>query len=426
MNVIDHYKWRYATKKFDTKKKISNSNIELIKESISLAPTSYGLQLFKVIIVEKKEIKDDLKKASFNQSQISDASHIFIFCNSTKIVENDIDTYIKNKAAIQNKTISEISGYGDFLKDTLLKKEHNKISTWTANQVYIALSHLMTFCPSLGIDSWPIEGFEASKYNKILKLNNRNLNSTVVAAVGYRSNKDSSQYEKDKKVQWWTIWNSISGFIKKINQIFTLCILGLIWGSSFILMKRGLESYPPLEITLYRIFIVFLVFTPIGIKDFLNFKKTGLILLLSAIIGSVIPYFLFIKAQTKIDSSLNGILNSITPLFTLIFGVILFKQKINLKALSGVLLGLIGASGLIIISNGYNTTFSRDYFYAILPVIGSACYALNINLIKNYLHDIPALKITSWSFIFIGPIAGILLLFYTDFTTHLINDDLII
>ena len=196
MNVIDHYKWRYATKKFDTKKKISDSNIELIKESISLAPTSYGLQLFKVIIVEKKEIKNDLKKASFNQSQISDASHIFVFCNSTKIVENDIDTYIKNKAAIQNKTISEISGYGDFLKDTLLKKEHNKISTWTANQVYIALSHLMTFCPSLGIDSCPIEGFESLKYNEILKLNNRNLNSTVVAAVGYRSNRDSSQYEK--------------------------------------------------------------------------------------------------------------------------------------------------------------------------------------------------------------------------------------
>ena len=211
---------------------------------------------------------------------------------------------------------------------------------------------------------------------------------------------------------------------KKINQIFTLCILGLIWGSSFILMKRGLQSYPPIEITLYRIFIVFLVFAPIGIKDFFKIqKKTGLILLLSAIIGSVIPYFLFIKAQTKIDSSLNGILNSITPLFTLVFGVILFKQKTNLKAISGVLLGLIGASGLIILSNGTNNSLSGDYYYAILPVIGSACYALNINLIKNYLHEIPALKITSWSFIFIGPIAGIILLFYTDFTTHLIYND---
>lgn len=210
---------------------------------------------------------------------------------------------------------------------------------------------------------------------------------------------------------------------KKINQIFTLCILGLIWGSSFILMKRGLQSYPPIEITLYRIFIVFLVFAPIGLKDFFKIpKKTRLVLFLSAIIGSVIPYFLFIKAQTKIDSSLNGILNSITPLFTLVFGVILFKQKTNLKAIFGVFLGLIGASGLIILSKG-NETWSGAYFYAILPVIGSACYALNINLIKNYLHDIPALKITSWSFIFIGPIAGIILIFYTDFTNHLINND---
>ena len=196
MNVIDHYKWRYATKIFDAEKKISEANIELIKDSISLAPTSYGLQLFKVIIVEKKEIKDELKKASFNQSQISDASHIFVFCNSTKIVEDDIDNYIKNKAAVQNKTINEISGYGDFLKDTLLKKEDKMISTWTANQVYIALSHLLTFCPSLGIDSCPIEGFESHKYNDILKLNNRNLNPKVVAAVGYRSNEDLSQYEK--------------------------------------------------------------------------------------------------------------------------------------------------------------------------------------------------------------------------------------
>ena len=210
---------------------------------------------------------------------------------------------------------------------------------------------------------------------------------------------------------------------KKINQIITLIILGLIWGSSFILMKKGLNSYPPIEITLYRIFIVFMVFFPLGIRDFFKIqKKTALILLLSAIIGSVIPYFLFIKAQTKIDSSLNGILNSITPLFTLVFGILLFKEKTNLKAIIGVILGLIGASGLIILSKG-DTPWTGSYLYAILPVIGSSCYALNINLIKNYLKDIPALKITSWSFIFIGPIAGLILFFYTDFTTHLLTKD---
>ena len=212
-------------------------------------------------------------------------------------------------------------------------------------------------------------------------------------------------------------------FSKKINQIFILCILGLIWGSSFILMKKALTTYTPIEITLYRIFVVFLVFFPLGIKSFLKIqKKTGYILLLSAILGSVIPYFLFIKAQTKIDSSLNGILNSITPLFTLLFGVILFKQKTNFRAVIGVVVGLIGATSLIFLSTGGNI-FSSSILYALFPVLGSACYALNINIIKTYLQDIPALKITSWSFIFIGPIAGVLLFFETDFTNNLTNND---
>ena len=212
-------------------------------------------------------------------------------------------------------------------------------------------------------------------------------------------------------------------FSKKINQILILCILGLIWGSSFILMKKALTTYTPIEITLYRIFVVFLVFFPLGIKSFFKIqKKTGYILLLSAIIGSVIPYFLFIKAQTKIDSSLNGILNSITPLFTLLFGVILFKQKTNFRAVIGVVVGLIGATSLIFLSASGNI-FSSSILYALFPVLGSACYALNINIIKTYLQDIPALKITSWSFIFIGPIAGLLLFFETDFTNNLTNND---
>ena len=212
-------------------------------------------------------------------------------------------------------------------------------------------------------------------------------------------------------------------FSKKINQILILCVLGIIWGSSFILMKKALTTYPPIEITLYRIFVVFLVFFPLGIKSFFKIKrKTGFVLLLSAIIGSVIPYFLFIKAQTKIDSSLNGILNSITPLFTLLFGVVLFKQKTNFRSVIGVIVGLIGATSLILLSTGENI-FSSSILYALFPVLGSACYALNINIIKTYLKDIPALKITSWSFIFIGQIAGLFLFFQTDFANNLINND---
>lgn len=210
---------------------------------------------------------------------------------------------------------------------------------------------------------------------------------------------------------------------KKRNQLLTLFFLASIWGSSFILMKRGLQSYTPTEITLFRIFIVFLVFLPFGIRDILSSKlKTKIIILISAILGSAIPYYLFVKAQTKIDSSLNGVLNSMTPLFTLVFGVILFKQRFNFKSITGVITGLIGAAGLIFFSNK-GISINSNLIYAFLPLIGSACYALNVNLIKGFLTDISAIKITSWSFIFIGPPAGILLFTKTNFTNNLLYND---
>ena len=199
MDIIDYYKWRYATKKFSPEKKIPISDIEIIKESIRLAPTSYGLQLFKVIIIEIQLKKEALRKLSYNQSQFPDASHLFIFCNSTKVFEKDIDLYIENKSISQEKSLEENKGYGDFLKKTLLNKSSEEISEWTKNQIYIALAHLMTACASLKIDSCPIEGFDTSKYNEFLDINKKSLSAGVVAAIGYRSESDNSQY--DKKVR---------------------------------------------------------------------------------------------------------------------------------------------------------------------------------------------------------------------------------
>lgn len=196
MSTIDYYNWRYATKEFNSEKKITNSDLEIIKESIRLSPSSYGLQLFKVFIIESQKLKDKLRKVSFNQSQISDASNLFVFCNYTKVLEKDIDLYIQNKSIIQQMPISKNEGYGVFLKKNLLKKETEETSIWTNNQVYIALANLMTTCASLKIDSCPIEGFEPSKYNEILNLNEKNMNAAVVCAVGYRSKLDTSQHEK--------------------------------------------------------------------------------------------------------------------------------------------------------------------------------------------------------------------------------------
>ena len=199
MNIIDYYNWRYATKKFNPKKSLADSDLELIKEAIRLAPSSYGLQLFKVLIVKSKNLKESLKNVSYNQSQIADASHLFVFCNYTKVFEQDIDLYIKTRSKIQQQAVNELQGYGAFLKNNLLEKNSSETSIWTTNQVYIALAHLMTACATLQIDSCPIEGFEIEKYNEILDLNDRHMNAAVVAAVGYRSDSDESQ--NDRKVR---------------------------------------------------------------------------------------------------------------------------------------------------------------------------------------------------------------------------------
>ena len=194
MDLTKFYNWRYATKKFDSSKKISKKEMEILKESIRLSPTSYGLQLFKVFIIEDENLKSELKKASYNQSQISDSSALFVFCNFTKVKESDINNFIKLKSSVQGIELSTLNKYGDFLKSTLLNKPENETAVWTANQVYIALGNLMTSCAALKIDSCPIEGFQSEKYNTILGL--KNMNSAVIAAIGYRSSEDKSQNEK--------------------------------------------------------------------------------------------------------------------------------------------------------------------------------------------------------------------------------------
>lgn len=199
MNIIDYYNWRYATKKFNPEKSLADSDLELVKEAIRLAPSSYGLQLFKVLIIKDEALKEKLKAVSYNQSQVSESSHLFVFCNYTKVFEQDIDLYIKTRSKIQQQPVNELQGYGEFLKNNLLKKNTTETSIWTTNQVYIALAHLMTACATLQIDSCPIEGFDIDKYNDILDLKNRHMNAAVVAAVGYRSTNDESQ--NDKKVR---------------------------------------------------------------------------------------------------------------------------------------------------------------------------------------------------------------------------------
>ena len=199
MQLLESLKWRYATKKFDPNKKVNPEDLEKIKEAIQLSVSSYGLQLYKVLIIEDAAIREKLKPASWGQSQITDASHLIVFCNYAQVKDENIEDYIQLKADTQGISVDALKGYGDFMKGSIGKMTAIEKSSWTAKQTYFALGNLLTACAELKIDACPMEGFEPNKYNEILQLSEKGLNAAVIAAIGYRS--DDDQTQKSKKVR---------------------------------------------------------------------------------------------------------------------------------------------------------------------------------------------------------------------------------
>ena len=194
MTLIDSLKWRYATKKFDASKKITNEQLATLKEAIQLSASSYGLQLYKVLLVENPAIRKELQPVSWGQTQIVDASHLLVFCNITHVTDEMIDQHLVSKADSLKIDAENLKGYGDFMKSKIVGMPQDVLFNWTAKQTYIALGNLMAACGELNIDSCPIEGFEPEKYNEILGLTEKGLSAAVVAAVGYRSEEDQTQY----------------------------------------------------------------------------------------------------------------------------------------------------------------------------------------------------------------------------------------
>ena len=193
-----------------------------------------------------------------------------------------------------------------------------------------------------------------------------------------------------------------------------LLLIGTIWGSSFILMKKGLVVFEDTQIAAMRMGLAWLVTLPFLIGRFKETsKKEWLVLLSVGLLGNGIPAFLFATAQTKIDSSLTGMLNSLVPILTMIFGLLLFGLKTWPLQVVGLIIGFIGALLLIIMPHGI------DGFepHALLVVLASMCYAFNLNMVRKYLSKMPSMLITAGSFIWVGPLC-LIYLFSTDFTTR--------
>lgn len=199
-----------------------------------------------------------------------------------------------------------------------------------------------------------------------------------------------------------------------------LILLGITWGSSFILMKKALLVFSSGEVGALRIVISFVFLIPFAIRRLKNIKtKIWFALLLAGILGNGAPAFLFAKAQTVIDSSVAGILNSLTPLFTVLIGIIAFKLKLRWFNFLGVAIGLTGAIGLLAVSGSGEFSFKMSY--AVYVIIATICYAINVNIIKAWLKDIDAISIVALTFLLIGIPVLIYLLVFTGFTTKVMN-----
>lgn len=198
-NIIEQLQWRYATKKFDASKKLSKEKLNILKESFNLTATSYGLQPLNMIVIRNAEIKKQLVSATMNQPQVKDASHVLVLCTVTEMNSEYIKEYFKLVEQTRNTARKILDPFEIFLIDEFSKKKPEEIKLWMAKQAYLALGNLLTVCALEGIDSCPIEGFEPEKYDAILELKEKGLQSVLVLAVGYRD--DTDLFSKLKKVR---------------------------------------------------------------------------------------------------------------------------------------------------------------------------------------------------------------------------------
>lgn len=197
---LENLQWRYATKKFDSEKKLSEEDLEELLESVRLSASSYGLQPYEVIVVSDPETREKLKAAAWNQSQITDASQLIVFANYRKISSDHVSEYMQNISETREVPRENLSGMEKMINNTIESRTEENQQVWGSKQTYIALGNLLSSAASMRIDTCPMEGFNQDEFDEILGLKDKNLQSSVIAAVGYRSEEDQNQHlEKVRK-----------------------------------------------------------------------------------------------------------------------------------------------------------------------------------------------------------------------------------
>jgi len=188
--IIESLSWRYATKKFDTNKKLSENKVKTLKEAFNLTATSFGLQTISMLVISNEDLKKSLIEHAYNQKQVYEASHLLVICIQNDIKDEDVNDYFDNIKVIRNTPETILESYRNYLLQSMRDKSVEERQQWSMNQAYIALGNLMTVCAVEGIDSCPMEGFNPEKYDEILNLKDKGLKSLLLLPVGYRAEDD--------------------------------------------------------------------------------------------------------------------------------------------------------------------------------------------------------------------------------------------
>jgi drug/metabolite transporter (DMT)-like permease len=197
-------------------------------------------------------------------------------------------------------------------------------------------------------------------------------------------------------------------------------ILSLVWGSSFILMKEGMKNLSAYQVASLRVFSAGAILIPVALKNIKNVQRVDLPrVILSGLLGTFFPAYLFCIAETSLDSGVAGILNALTPLFTIVLGVLFFKMVLIPRKWIGVLTGLVGLI-LLVLSGTRQVTFS-NISYSGFIIIATLCYGLNVNMVGRYLRHIPSLTLASIAFSLLT-IPAALVLWYTGYFNLPVNE----
>lgn len=198
--LIETMNARYAVKKFDSSKKIETSTWQAIAESMRLAPSSYGLQPWKFLLVENSETRKTLQGHSWNQTQVTEASHFIVLTYKVKMDEDHIQKFVESTAETRGVPVESLQGYKEMMMGDLVNGPRSQvISTWAQKQCYIAMGQMMLAAAALGVDSCPMEGLDPAAYDKVLNLENTGFATVAAVAFGYRHADDKYQFAKKSR-----------------------------------------------------------------------------------------------------------------------------------------------------------------------------------------------------------------------------------